>query len=193
MANVETNEALLDAIVAYFTTALALASPAITTKKGWPDGDAPLELESGPVLTVTLTSSEEELCSPADVDVDGSTVTYRVGYLTSRVQLDLWCAYRVQREDAGLLVQQAMHNRLPHTTGLWIDSANYFDRPLSIDITGTKTFDEGTDPAAVGEWRCSWDLEVLTDLVLDATVPQQTDIQVQATVDDVAETITISE
>ncbi len=190
---IETNEALLDAIVAYFQTALADSDFTFTVKKGWPDGEAPLELETGPVLTVTLVSSETELCSPADVGVDGSTVTYRVGYLTSRVQLDLWTAYRAQREDAGFEVQQALHNQLPHTTGLWLASSGYFDRPISIDITGTRTFDEGSDPAAVGEWRCMWDLEALTDLVNQVDHPTQTEVEVQMDVDDVDYTFTVSE
>jgi hypothetical protein len=189
-------ESALDAIAAYLTTALAAVSPTISVRKGWPDqGNAFQALsESSAVITITPVDHTETPCSPRDVDRDGSTVTYRVGYLSIRARLELWTAYRAQREDVGPSVQSALHNMLPMTTGLWIASTNYYGRPLSIVPSAGRFMDESTDPTAIGEWRRAWDLEIETDTVAVATVPVLSEVELEVEIDSDAanaETITI--
>jgi hypothetical protein len=179
-------EAALDALVAYFDTAVASLT---TVRKGWPEHPSSLDLAAGPAFTVTPIATIEEPCAPKVIGSSGSTRTVRVGYVTIRAQLDLWTAYRAQREDQGVLVEAALNNQLPRVTGLWLSSTNHYSRPLTVDVTAGRIED---DQGGVerGEWRRSWDVTIRTDRVQTTTIVDQSqiDLEVDTTVGDQAVT-----
>lgn len=177
-------DAALDALATYFGGLSGIAS----AERGWPEHPEQLDLSSGPALTVTRVDDQRVYVPPKPLD-DGPTVTYQVGELTITAQLDLWAAYRAQRDDAGAVVEVGLHNRLPQQSGLFLDSTGYHDRPLDVVAgQGTSLDDDGRD--TVGEWRRRWLLTITTDLVVLADTPQQLAIVLRATAGGVTESDT---
>lgn len=168
-------EAALDAIAAHFAALDGLAD----AKRGWPEHPESLDLTAGPVATVTYTTHEVEPCTPTLLDVTEGRL--KVADVTIYAQLDLWAAYRVQRDDAALVVEAGLHNGLPWRAGLRLES-DYFERPITVVAgPGTSLDDEGG--VTVGEWRRRWDLTITADQVVEADIPNQVEIVIRPTDD----------
>jgi hypothetical protein len=181
MSTIDPIDAALDALVAYFGT--ALAGQSITVRKGWPEEGVKLSLRSGSVLSVAaIPGGQVATHSPYQVDQTGTgtlTVTYRVGTLGFTVQLDLWAAYKATREAKAVLVEAALSNRLPWSPDLLVTSTNYYGRPITATRTGARF--EGEEGASQrGQWRRSWDLRIGTDLVVQTTHPELIDLHLIA-------------
>lgn len=166
----------LDAIAAHFANAGGIA----TALRGWPEHPRKLDLTSGPVVTVTFVDDDVVDVPPTHVR-DTHPPLFRVGEFVITAQLDLWCRYRVERDSAGRLVEAALHNRLPHQTGLYLDSRSYHRRPLTVTASDGRNVDDRT-AAAVGEWRRRWQLRIVTDRVERVDVPTQKTIRLRPTV-----------
>jgi len=137
-------------------------------------------------VAVTASSPRIEIVSPRQVDQSGSdtlTVTYRVAMVECLVQVDLWCAHRATRDVLAALIEAALHNQLPHTTGLWLTQADYYSRPLTLDVQERR--EEQSVPE--GEWRTSWTLRLTTDLVVQTTHPELTQLDIDFIAELVAE------
>lgn len=172
----------LDAIVAYLATAL---DSVVTVLRGWPEHGTDFDLSSLPVVSLVAGEASEERVSPFSVgteeDDDGNlVVTYKVAGLVFVAQLDLWAAYRVQLDEAVAAVDAELTNRLPASSGLWLDQADYYDRPIAISVTGFRR-EDGAESAAVGEWRATWMLQVATDKVAQTTHPKISEITIDVT------------
>lgn len=181
MADIEPVDAALDAIAAHFQT--ALASHSLTALRGFPEANKDLDLQAGPVLTVTGGSGDEEACSPNEVDRTSTQVLYRIGYLTVPVQLDLWCRSRALRDRVGIAVREAFHNRLPWTAGLYLTSSRYHNRPIDLVLDKPRAVDDDGDSASARQWRATWMCTVTTDVVQLVTMPILTEAIVEVETD----------
>lgn len=187
---IDPRASVLDALATYLGTELS----GLTVRRGWPEDAVEVDLAAKPELAVTAGPSTVELCSPDSVSeaVDGGTVTvgYRVGYLRMQVQLDLWATYRAQRDAQGALVEAALHNQVPFGAGLWLTQADHFGRPITATVTESRIEDDASG-APRGQWRQSWTLDVLTDVVVHADHPLLTQVDVDLTT--VLEGVTVVE
>lgn len=177
--------AALDAVVAHIADG---AIAGLTIRRGWPEANVDVDIASDKHLAAltAVGRANVELCSPKQVDVSGTaplrTWTWRVGWVTIPLQLDLWCAYRATRDVVAPLVDARLHNKLPFRSGLYLTSTDYYGRGIACDI---ESFDvPGTgDEAAAGDWRRTWSLTLRTDLVVQSTMPELTEAVLQASTD----------
>ena len=174
-------DAACEELAAYFGALAGIAAG----RRGWPEHPQDLDLTVGPVVTATLIESRR-VPVPPGLLTDASA--YRVAELAIDVQLDLWCAYRAERDTAGRAIEDAFHNRLPLRSGLRLTARAYHDRPLVATAGNGRNTDE-PDAATAGEWRRTWLLTVATDEIRVVAVPTQDTITVQPTVQDVVEPI----
>lgn len=171
----------IDAMATYFAGLTGIAD----ALRSWPEHPRDLDLTSGPVVSLTFADEQRTPIPPAAID-DTDPPQYRTGQLAIDVQMDLWTAYRAQRDDAAAVIEAAFHNALPFRHGLLLTTSDYFDRPLTIRASsGRNTGDR--DSAEEGMWRRTWMLTVLTDLVDEVPTPTQTTITIRPTVQDVAD------
>lgn len=168
-------DSALDTIAAYFAGLAGIAA----ARRGWPEHQQDLDLSGGPVCTLTFVDDARQLIAPWPV-AEGPTVTYKVAEYEIAAQLDLWAAYRAQRDDAAAVVEAGLHNRLPILHGLYLTQADYFSRPLTI-VASQGRNDDQPDDAVVGEWRRRWMLTITTDLVVQANTPQQLELILRTT------------
>lgn len=161
-------DAALDALAAYFAGLDGIAD----AFRGWPERDKDLDLTGGPVVSVVRASDQRTECPPNAVN-DAAPWLWRVGDLTITAQVDLWAAYRAQRDDAALVIQDALHNDLPWRNGLYLTSAGYHDRPLTC-LAGLGRSDGEPNASTVGEWRRTWMVTITTDLVVETATPTLT-------------------
>lgn len=185
--------AAMDALATWLASVTGVAG----AQRGWPEHNESLDLSAGPVATVTMVGRPvPNDCAPARIpeldsnDAGTLTVTYRVGWPVIRLQVDLWAAYRSQRDDAVAAIEGAREAQLP-AAGLWLTSTGYHNRPLTVlFLTGPETTDE-SDAATVGEWRASWDVEIHTDRIATTTHPQQGRVDLSLDLD--GDTVTIED
>ncbi|MEQ1494492.1 MAG: hypothetical protein ABL912_01860 [Novosphingobium sp.] len=170
-------DSALDAIAAYFASLTGIAD----AERGWPERETDLDLSAGPVVTAAYAGHTRVEQSPDHIP-GTSPPQWHAGLLTIDVQLDLWAAYRSQRDAAARIVEAGLQNSMPWRFGLLLTSRAYFGRPLTILATDGRNTDE-PDAAAIGEWRRTWMLTVQTDLVVTTNTPSQTQILVRPTVD----------
>jgi len=165
-----------DALVAHLATELGSSA---TVRRGWPEAGVAMDIGTKPEVAVTASSPSFTLTPPGEVDAtdagDGTlTVTYRVAMVECLVQVDLWCAHRATKDALAVLIEAALHNQLPHTTGLWLTQSDYHSRPLTLDVQERR--DE--QDVAAGEWRASWTLRLTTDLVVQTDLPELTQLDI---------------
>lgn len=178
-------DAALDALAAHLGGVEGIAE----AMRGWPEHGKRFSLASGPVVTLVRAGEpERELVPPTEVDradLGGGRleVLYQVALVRFDVQLDLWARHRATRDHAALLVERALHNRIPWKTGLEISSTGYHSRPLSIEARGGMPVDTD-ESVSVGEWRHRWMLRVLTDEVVPAETATQQVITLRTQIDD---------
>ena len=163
-----------DALVAHLATELGSSA---TVRRGWPEAGVEMDIGTKPEVAVTASSPRITQVAPGQVDASGSdtlTVTYRVAMVECLVQVDLWCAHRATKDALAALLDAALHNQLPHTTGLWLTQSDYHSRPLTLDVQERR--DE--QDVAAGEWRASWTLRLTTDLVVQTDLPELTQLDI---------------
>lgn len=170
-------DAVLEALAVYFRTVagIAAADPA------WPEHQQDLDLTSGPVVTLTRIDDQRVTVSPGILNTT-KPFLWRTAELRVLVQLDLWAAYKAQREAAAAALARAFDNDLPFRTGLYLTSG-YHSRPLTVAATDGRPVDDAS-AAAVGEWRRMWTLEVTTDIVAETDTPSQDELTLRPTVND---------
>lgn len=156
--------AALEALVAH----LAPLAPC-AVKRGWPEAD---EEASLPEITIVAASAPAyDLGAPGLLCYEAGIATIRYGWMSLRVQVDLWARSRRSRD----LLAGAVEPLL--VPGLWLTSAA--GRPLSFDVAESE-FMDGASSASDGIWRCRWALECRTDLVVQRAMPsiERIDIEV---------------
>lgn len=171
----------LHALADYFREVDGIAAAEV----GWPERPDDLDLSAGAVATFTF-ADETRRPIPPDSIADTSPQLYRTGELSIDVQLDLWAAYRAQREDGARAVEAALNNALPWRHGLLLLSRGYYSRPLTARAGTGRNVDE-FNASTEGEWRRSWMLTVTTDLVAEVEMPTQQTTIIRPTVQDAAE------
>lgn len=186
MPNISATEAAIDAVVTHLGTEVSSASKVL---RGWPEHPESLDLGDGPVIAVVWQQPARAECSPRIVesiapedDADPTTYLYRVAWLTIPAQVEVFAPYRAQLDDAGLAVQQALHNRLPNAPGLLLTSTSYYDRSVTGTCTGERS-DADSVSAERGEFRKTIFLELQTDEVVATTHPRLTRLDLALTVE----------
>lgn len=183
---IEPQAAALDALAAYLTTELASYEHTVKVRRGWPESHEALDLEGGPEIAITAGNPVVVPCVPKMVDEtpdgDDTLYTWRVAFVSFPAQIDVWAPYRVWRDELGQLVQAALFNGLPTRSGLWLPSTTYYSRPLSADVTLTRT-EDGSDSAPLGQWRQTWGLEVRSDWVVQSTHPKLEQIDISLSIE----------
>lgn len=177
---IEAVPSAIEALATYFETVTGVAK----ALRSWPEHPTDLDLTAGPVVSLSFIADRYEAIPPTALAAGG----YRTDLAEIDVQLDLWCAYRSQRDDVGRAIVAAFHNSLPARHGLTLVSRGYHNRPLQVLATGGSNTGE---PAAAteGEWRRTWLLKVRTDLVAGVGLlqPVQSSIILRPTIQEVAE------
>lgn len=174
-------DAALDAIAAHIGAQSGIA----TARRGWPEHATDLDLSQGPVVTVTHAGDQRTQVAPGLIG-SSKPFLWRTAELRITAQLDLWTAYRAQRDDAARIVEAALNDGLPWRTGLHLTSTAYHGRPLTVASGDGRSMDE-EKAATEGEWRRTWMLEVLTDLVAETATPAQDEITIRPTAGGIAE------
>lgn len=181
---ISATEAAVNAIVARLTTALGANVAAV--RAGWPENPTDLDLDSGPVISVTAGGEERTDVarrSLGSVTSGGITThTYRDAILEFIAQVDVWAAYKVQVLDVVPLVEAALTRAPPRPPGYRLTSTDYYSRPVDCHI-GPFRADLDGDSAKKGEWRGSWEVRVTTDLVTTTTHVPQTRVDLEVTID----------
>jgi len=173
----------LDALVTHLGTALG---GSYTVLRGWPEHNTDLDLSGGPTVSVVAGEPTETRISPyllgtadelddEDEETGNLVATYKVANLEIPVQIDVWAAYRESLDSAMLAVGEALENQAPLSSGLWLTQSDYYSRPLSFDVTGSRRPDDA-DAAAVGEWRGTFLLRCSASRVAQRTWPKATEI-----------------
>ena len=187
MATIDPVASALDTLAAYLETQLAGAVSSVA--RGWPEHGKELDMSSGPVGVVTAAKPVRTPCSPRRVDFDAGVVTYKVGGLAFPLQLDFFAEYRAQIDDLVPLVEAALHNMLPATSGLWLDQGSYYGRPLALTKTsGPERFD-GAARVVAGDWRAMWMLDCDTDEVVTKSTPAADEIDTTYDFDEYGSTV----
>lgn len=174
-------DSALDALAAHFGTLTGIA----VVQRGWPEHPRDLDLTAGPIVTVTRVDDTPTHVPPTPLDT-GPTVTWKVAELQIVAQVDLWAAYRAQRDDAGAVLEAGLHNRLPMQTGLYLTQADYHSRPLVVLASSGTSVEDGS-AAEVGEWRRRWMVSIQTDLVVLVETPEQLELVLRTTANDTTE------
>jgi hypothetical protein len=166
-------DAVVDALATYFAGLSGIAS----ALRGWPEHPEALDLTAGPVVTVTAVDHQRARVVPTCLasQVPPALSTWKLNELTITLQLDVWAAYRSERDDAGAVIEAGLHNSLPQRHGLYLTSTGYYDRPFVVSASDGRSMDDG-DGAEVGEWRRRWLLQVVTDTVVLVETPQQLEL-----------------
>lgn len=166
---VDPTDSALDAVAAYFGGLTGIAS----AQRGFPEHAASLDLRAGPVATITFVDDQRTPVSPGLLNT-AKPFLWRTAELRVVAQLDLWAPYRAQRDAAARIIEAALDNDLPFRTGLYLASAGYHGRPLTVTASASDGRNIDEDAAATeGEWRRMWTLEVITDLVAETDTPAQ--------------------
>lgn len=177
--------AALDAVVAHISAA---SITGLTIRRGWPEANVGVDIDASKHLAAlsVVGRAKVDLCSPKQVDSSGTqpniTWTWRLGWLTIPLQLDVWCAYRAGRDVVAPLIDASLHNKLPYRSGLYLTSTGYYGRGIACDVESIDLPGTG-DEAASGDWRRSWSLVLRTDLVAQSNLPQLDEAVLQASTD----------
>lgn len=165
--------AAVEALAAYLATTLGAG---VTVIRGWPEGDADLDLTI-PVLSVQAVPGGSEIVgAPAtDGDVVAGVVGIRQSRLTIPVQVDLWAAYREVLDATRLLVDAAMVNDLPWRPHLYLEATDHDDRPFVVYRVNDAPEIDG-ETAQRGEWRHIWTLRIEIERVASVTMAAATEI-----------------
>lgn len=176
-------ESALDALAAYLGGVTGIDE----ALRGWPEDHRTLDLSGGRVVVTVIASGdpEEEPVAPFEVDSEAvnnksQLVTYRTGWLTQGVQIDLWAAHRAVRDAGARALQDALNNDMPFRRGLFLTSTDYFERPITVLASTGVSVDDG-DAHQAGEWRARWSAELTTDVVQQAVVATQTQSRLATT------------
>ncbi|MCI0347589.1 MAG: hypothetical protein L0221_19480 [Chloroflexi bacterium] len=200
MPTIDPAASALEALAAHLEDELGSAVAAVL--RGWPEANKDLDLSTKPSVSVTAGTEAREPCAPRAVDESETggvtTYYYRVGFLTLRVQVDLWAPYSAQLDEVGALLEAALAQAPPLPPELRLTQGSYYDRPITAVLVGSG-FDHDGDTAAKGEWRRRYELELTTDLIRSTTHAPQVQVDVELTTTDieggssVTETFTVVE
>lgn len=174
--------AALDALAAYFTTAL----PGCAVLRAWPEAEADLDLSKTTIVLTQAGPAKGTRCPPGLVDQTDAAPNvvcrYRVAWLEVPIQIDCWSPFRAERDDQAPDIDEKLNNGLPYRPGLWIDSTGYYSRPLIVDTSAISFHDSGEDVSS-GIWRRTWDGTIRSDLVAHATLPKLAVLTLRAETD----------
>jgi hypothetical protein len=170
----------LQALATHLTT--ALGELVASVRVGWPEHEQDFDLAEGPIVTLFAGEVLEERCAPFELDREdtetGVQVLYKVAEMTFPVQLDLWTAYRAHRDDVALHLIEALENRAPHGSGLWLSHEDYHGRPVSFEVISNQR-PQAQDGIERGEWRATWMLRVSSALLAIVTHPRIETLEVE--------------
>ncbi len=141
-------QAVTNAFAAYL---LAAVPDLKAVLKEWPDSNVKMQFPS-----VTLTSGEAPLknkmpeqLSCTEPDEDGKvTATYAVGQYDYKIQLDLWCRTKPERDTMLASLIDAVNAQAMDATGknnplgLALQLTAYFDEWVHLDIDGHRYVDD---------------------------------------------------
>jgi len=148
--------------------------PALTWRRGIQELGIDQEGSAPEGSLIAIARDWEELPPTKVASLGANLYLFKVAQLRITAQLDLWAPYRIGLDLFGPFIDEVWHNRLPWKGGLELPSAHYFDRPLTASKSGAGIDDRDPDAVARGSWQKTYTLEILTDLVVKATVPTAT-------------------
>lgn len=186
--------AAADALVAHLLAEVDISG--LQVRRGWPEHAQDFDLSGGPIITVTPGEDQGQRIAPFEVGrvtTGGSVeVSYKVASVEAVLQVDLWAAYRAQLDDAIVAVDEQLQNQLPLSSGLWLSSTGYHDRPLAFALDGGWRRQGGQDGVERGEWRATLMLRVSSDRVATRTFSALGTLSTEATIGGIVETLSSS-
>lgn len=191
------SDAAIARLVQHFSTAeieyLGQSATKVVAVDGWPERNVEYDLSMAPYLSVTeieIRREEHSPCFVGGTPVTAGASLVKVADLVLTLQLDMWAAYKVSRQQLALAVESLLHNGLPNWPGLRLTLPDYFEQPITVHSSAGRTV-ESEVTVAEGEFRRTWDLTVMANEVVEQTVPTQQQTTVRPTVDDIQATDTV--
>lgn len=164
--------AVLEALATYLSTAPALTAltPDPVVRRGWPETDVQVDLQTAPLVSVTQIGMREEARAPTprgNPSAGAITITVSVIYLT--IQLDAWAGYREPLDLLTAAIDDALHNDewRPH---LYLTATDYHALPFYVMRVADQPDIDG-DTAPSGEWRHTWTLTAVIERIRPGTAP----------------------
>ncbi len=162
---------LQTALLTHLDSAVALPGNTLRTRRGWPEHNKDLSLSTGPLMVTVVGEDRQIPVNPHPLgQTDSDETLYKVANLSVPLQLHVYAAYRALLDDLLVQVNAGLSNRLPSSPDLWLDSTDYYDRPLTFSRQRLRRVDEDA-AAAVGEWEAVWSLTCRSDVVLTTDHP----------------------
>lgn len=173
--------AALEAFATYLDGVLAtLDTPPSAVLRGWPETDQGMDLDTGPVVSITQTGRAEETpVHPSVLGTNATSYNVRTALLTVPMQLDVWARSREALDIVTSAVDDALHNDLPYRPYLYLVATDHQNRPFCVRREGDAPDIDG-DTAPTGEWRAIYTLSVEIDRVVGVELSES--VSVSATV-----------
>jgi hypothetical protein len=133
-----------DAVLDNLATYLAAQVPGLTVRKEWPSANQALVYPSLTIFSgqVTYTPLQPYETARTAPDVNNQVVsTLVVGEWDGKLQLDLWCRNKVERQNIGKQVRDAI-NKQVNPQGLSLQMADYFNEWVRFDVDSYNQVDE---------------------------------------------------
>lgn len=187
-----------------FATYLAGKVTGLTVYKEWPAANQKLSYPSVTLFTgqvKTMNRSPEQIAVTTPDINNKVTATFVVGEHDFKLQVDLWCANKVQRDTVLGQIENAINAAVNDNTGnnnaagLSLQLTDYFNDWARLDIDGMLYVDDEA-AAQRQERRVKLDLLVNCRAILQRTYYAMTSIQTQIgvgpTQNSVANNLTVS-
>ena len=156
---------------------------ALVARVGWPEKDIALDMRDGPVVTITHIATERKKHNPCQVSPPGPPpVQWKIADVVITAQVDLWAGHRGVRDDAARVIDAGWHNRMPQQPGLFLDHTDYFNSPLTAELSDGQNVDDAQD-GSVGEFRRTWSVSIESSEIVETQTPQQLTHTIQMTIE----------
>ena len=141
-------QAVTNALAAYLKTSVPSLK---AVNKEWPDANVTVKYPSVTIMAgrTPLTNKMAEQIACTEPDEDGKvTATYVVGQYDYKIQLDLWCRTRPERETMLAAIIDAINAQSMDLSGknnplgLSLQLADYYDEWVHLDIDGHQDIDD---------------------------------------------------
>lgn len=174
----------VDAMIDNLATYLLAALPGLSVLKEWPSANQKLVYPSVTIFSnqPQYTNLQPYTLSVTAPDVNNQVVsTLVVGEWDGKLQLDLWCRSKVERQTIGKALRDALNPNV-NPQGLSLQMADYFNEWVRFDMDGYKQVD---DEAASQRQEYRTQLSLMFNV---KEVAQKTNFAIITTIDTITAT-----